>query len=127
MSNQITNLNVGSNYLKSELDDIKNRDLRKIVIVWNIISQIENKESWNETKLAFVKEINKIMPDVGNDIIIPILKGPIEHLKTKKKENKILWILPHILNLQTGIFLEQVRSNFIKTARDTSHISNYTI
>ena len=79
MSNQITNLNVGSNYLKSELDDIKNRDLRKIVIVWNIISQIENKESWNETKLVFVKEINKIMPDVGNDIIIPILKEPIEH------------------------------------------------
>ena len=79
MSNQITNLNVGSNYLKSELDDIKNRDLRKIVIVWNIISQIENKESWNETKLVFVKEINKIMPDVWNDIIIPILKEPIEH------------------------------------------------
>lgn len=87
MSNQITNLNVGSNYLKSELDDIKNRDLRKIEIVWNIISQIEIKESWDETKLIFVKDIKKAKPEVGNDIIISILKDPKERSKTAKQNS----------------------------------------
>lgn len=87
MSNQITNLNVSSNYLKSELDDIKNRDLRKIEIVWNIISQIEIKESWDETKLIFVKDIKKAKPEVGNDIIISILKDPKERSKTVKQNS----------------------------------------
>ena len=87
MSNQITNLNVSSNYLKSELDDIKNRDLRKIEIVWNIISQIEIKESWDETKLIFVKDIKKAKPEVGNDIIISILKDPKERSKTAKQNS----------------------------------------
>ena len=87
MSNQITNHNVSSNYLKSELDDIKNRDLRKIEIVWNIISQIEIKESWDETKLIFVKDIKKGKPEVGNDIIISILKDPKERSKTAKQNS----------------------------------------
>lgn len=87
MSNQITNHNVSSNYLKSELDDIKNRDLRKIEIVWNIISQIEIKESWDETKLIFVKDIKKAKPEVGNDIIISILKDPKERSKTAKQNS----------------------------------------
>ena len=87
MSNQITNHNVSSNYLKSELNDIKNRDLRKIEIVWNIISQIEIKESWDETKLIFVKDIKKAKPEVGNDIIISILKDPKERSKTAKQNS----------------------------------------
>ena len=87
MSNQITNHNVSSNYLKSELDDIKNRDLRKIEIVWNIISQIEIKESWDETKLIFVKDIKKAKSEVGNDIIISILKDPKERSKTAKQNS----------------------------------------
>ena len=69
MSNQITNLTTNQSELKSELDDIKNRGLRKTLIFRNI-SQTKNKESWDKTKLTLAKETKVIMPDVANDMII---------------------------------------------------------
>ena len=68
MSNQITNITINQNELKSELDDIKNRGLRKTLIFRNI-PQTKSKESWDETKLTLAKEIKVIMPDVADDMI----------------------------------------------------------
>ena len=69
MNNQITNLTTNLNELQSELDDIKNRGLRKTLIFRNI-SQTKNKEPWDETKLTLAKEIKVTMPDVADDKII---------------------------------------------------------
>ena len=70
MNNQITNLTaILINELKSEVDDINSRGLRKTLIFRNI-PQTKNKESWDKTKLTLAKEMKVTTPDIGNNIII---------------------------------------------------------
>ena len=111
MSNQITNLTTNLKELKSELEDIKNRGLRKTLIFRNV-SQTKNKDPWEETKLILPKVIKVIMPDVADDIIISKIERP--HRAPQKDTNQYsnTGPLPIIAKLIDWNFSEKV--NFIK-------------
>ena len=118
MSNQIPTVTTNLNELKSELDDIKNRGLRKTLIFRNV-PQTKNKEIWDKTKLILAKEIKVIIQDVADDMIISKIERV--HTASQKDANQYSTPgpLPSIAKFIDWNFSEKVKSNFIKAARDS--------
>ena len=117
MNNQIADLATNLNELKSELDDIKNRGLRKTLTFRNI-PQTKNKESRDETKLTLAKEVKVTMPDVADDIISSMIERA--HTACQKDTNQYSTPgpLPIIAKFIDWNLSEKVNINFIKAAKD---------
>ena len=117
MTNQIADLATNLNELKYQLDDNKNRGLRKTLTFRNIL-QTKNKESWDETKLTLAKEVKVTMPDVADDIISSMIERA--HTASQKDTNQYSTPgpLPIIAKFIDRNFSEKVNINFIKAAKD---------
>ena len=64
LKDQVSHLDEKMKKLTSELEDIRNRGLRKTLIFKNIpFQQQRHKESWDGSKEILAKEIIKVLPD----------------------------------------------------------------
>ena len=68
LKNKIASLNEELNEFRVQLDDMRNRCLRKILIFKNI--PFKKKKTWNESKELLVKEIKAVIPDLEESYII---------------------------------------------------------
>ena len=66
--NKVASLNEALNEIRVELDDMRNRGLRKTLIFKNI--PFKKKEIWDESKELLVKEIKAVIPDLEESYII---------------------------------------------------------
>ena len=98
--------------LTDELEDSKNRSMRKTLVFRNI-RQPQQRESWDQTKQTLANEILNVMPELDKDYII----SKIERAH-RAKGNNYGTILPVIAKFSDWTFSEQVKSSFIRAAKD---------
>ena len=98
--------------LTNELEESKNRSMCKILISKNI-KQPQQSESRDQTKLILVNEVLNVMPESDKDFITS--KTERAH---RAKGNKYGTILPIIAKVADRAFSMQVKSSFIKVAKD---------
>ena len=88
--------------LTDELEDSKNRSMRKTLVFRNI-RQPQQRESWDQTKQNLANEILNVMPELYKDYII----SKIERVH-RAKDNNYGTILPVIAKFSDWTFSEQV-------------------
>ena len=82
-------------------------------LVFRNIRQPQQRESWDQTKQTLANEILNVMPELDKDYII----SKIERAH-RAKGNNYGTILPVIAKFSDWTFSEQVKSSFIKAAKD---------
>ena len=65
---QISRQNETLSELESEIEELKNRSLRKTIIFKNIKHQV-NKNSWSDTKNVLIDEISKVLTEASKEEI----------------------------------------------------------
>ena len=98
--------------LTDELEDFKNRSMRKTLVFRNI-RQPQQRESWNLAKQTLANGILNAMPELDKDYII----SKIERAH-KAKVSNYETILPVTAKFSDWTFSEQVKSSFIRTTKD---------
>ena len=98
--------------LTDELEDSKNRSMRKTLVFRNI-RQPQQRESWDQTKQTLANEILNVMPELDKDFII----SKIERVH-RAKGNNYGTILPVNAKFSDWTFSEQIKFSFIKAAKD---------
>ena len=68
LKNKVVSLNEALNEIRVELDDMRNRGLRKTLIFKNI--PFKKKETWDESKGLLMKEIKAVIPDLEETYIM---------------------------------------------------------
>ena len=68
MKNQISALSEKVTVMKLDIEDMKNRSLRKTLSFKNI-PQPKKRESWDESKDILTKEIRSVMPTFEETVI----------------------------------------------------------
>ena len=58
--------------LLDDVDDLKNRSLRKRLTLKNIPYNSNNENSWNETKNVLTAEIAKVLPNTTSEIAVNV-------------------------------------------------------
>ena len=107
LKEQVKKLNEDMKKLTQELEDTRNRGMRKTLIFKNIPH--DKKESWEETKFILAKEINKFMPQYQ-----------LEHITSKierahrARETKFTEVPAIIAKSNDWSITETVKSSFIK-------------
>ena len=66
---QLDNQAIIINQLEVEVEDLKNRSLRKTLVFRNIKKQ-RSEKAWDDTKMVLANEISKIMQDFLKEEII---------------------------------------------------------
>ena len=82
-------------------------------LVFRNIRQQQQRESWDQTKQTLANEILNVMPELDKDYII----SKIERAH-RAKGNNYGTILPVIAKFSDWTFSEQVKSSFIRAAKD---------
>ena len=98
--------------LTDELEDSKNRSMRKTLVFRNI-RQPQQRESWDQTKQTLANEILNLMPELNKDFII----SKIERAHIAKRNNYGT-ILPVIAKFLDSSFSKQFKSSFIRAAKN---------
>ena len=98
--------------LTDELKDSKNRSMLKTLVFRNI-SQPQQRESWDQTKQTLANEILNVMPELDKDYIISKIE-----MAHRAKDNNYETIIPVIAKFPDWTFSEQVKSSFIRAAKD---------
>ena len=98
--------------LTDELEDSKNRRLRKTLVSRNI-REPQQRERWNHTKQTAANEILNEMPELDKDFII----NKIERVYRGKGSN-CGTIVPIFAEFSDWTFSEQVKSSFIRARKD---------
>ena len=96
--------------LTDELEESKNRSMRKTLVFKNI-RQPQQRESWDQTKQILTNEILNVMPELDKDFVT----SKIERAH-RVKRNNYGSILPVIAKFSDWTFSEQVKFSFIKAA-----------
>ena len=65
MSNQFETIRE----LESEIEELKNRSLRKTLIFKNIIYQPVNENSWSDTKSVLIDQMSRVLPEITKEEI----------------------------------------------------------
>ena len=58
--------------LLDDVDDLKNRSLRKSLTLKNIPYNSNNENSWNETKNVLTAEIAKVLPNTTSEVAVSV-------------------------------------------------------
>ena len=82
-------------------------------LVFRNIRQQQQRESWDQTKQTVANEILNVMPEIDKDYII----RKIERAH-RVKGNNYGTFLPVIAKFSDWTFSEQVKSSFIRAAKD---------
>ena len=98
--------------LTDELGESKNRSMCKTLVFKNI-RQPQERESWDQTKQILANEILNVMPELDREFIT----SKIERAH-RTKRNNYGTILPVTAKFSDWTFSEQVKSSFIKAAKD---------
>ena len=98
--------------LTNELEESKNRSMRKNLVSKNI-RQPQQRESWDQLKQILANEILNVMPELDQVFII----SKIERTH-RAKRNNYGTILKVSAKFSDWTFSEQVKSSFIKAAKD---------
>ena len=72
--------------LLDDIDDLKNRSLRKTLIFKNLPYNSNNKNSWNETKNVLVAEIVKVLPNTTSEVAVNFIERAHRITSTTKGE-----------------------------------------
>ena len=108
LKNQVSALSEKVSVMKLDIEDIKNRSLRKTLIFKNI-PQPKKRESWDESKDIVTKEIRSVMPTVEETVI----RDKIEraHRSRESEYNKNPAIIAKFNDWQ---FTESIKTSFIR-------------
>ena len=108
MKNQISALSEKVTVMKLDIEDMKNRSLRKTLSFKNI-PQPKKRESWDKSKDILTKEIRSVMPTVEETVILDKIERA--HRSQENEYDKILAIIAKFNNWQ---FTESVKTNVIR-------------
>ena len=97
--------------LTGKLEDSKNIRMRKTLVFRNIRQQ--QTKRWDQTKRTLANEILNVMPELDKDFIISKTETEI-----RVKGNNYGTILPVIEKFSDWTLSEQVKSSFIRAAKD---------
>ena len=86
--------------------------MRKTLIFRNI-QQDKRRESWDQTKIKLANEIKKNMENIDHGVIIKKIERA-----HRDKENRLGRKLPIIVKFKDRNFSEEVKTSFIKAAKD---------
>ena len=109
---RLESLETENKVIKEELEDLKNRSMRKTLIFRNI-QQDQRRESWDQTKIILANEIKKKMENIDHGVIIKKIERA-----HRAKENRHERNLPVIAKFNDWNFSEEVKTSFIKAAKD---------
>ena len=102
----------------SELEDTRDRGLRKTLIFQNIpFQQQRHKESWDESKEILSKKIIKLLPEFQVSDIINNIEGT-----HRSKESEFSEIPAIIAKFTDWHLTEKINSRFIKSKSLFFHI-----
>ena len=107
LAERIETLETKNKELTDELKESKNN------LTFNNIKQPQRSQSWDQTKLILANEIMVVMPETDKEFIT----SKIERVH-RAKGNKYGTTFPIIPKFANWTFSEQVKSSFIKTAKD---------
>ena len=86
--------------------------MRKTLVFKNI-RQPQQRESWDQTKQTLASETLKVMPELDEDFITSKIVTAY-----RAKRNNYGTIFPVISKFSDWTFSEQIKSSFIKAAKD---------
>ena len=98
--------------IKEEPEDSKNRSMRKTLIFRNI-QQNQRRESWDQTKIILTNKIKKKKENIDHGVIIKKIERA-----HRAKENRPGRNLPIIAKFNNWNFSKEVKTSFIKGAKD---------
>ena len=111
------------NHLKifqDDLDDTRNQSLRKTLIFRNI-KQDSLRESWDTTKRILANEIHRVIPHRSPEEILSKIERahrPKENQSPVSQHNKVP---PIIAKFTDWTFTEEIKTSFIKVAKNSRH------
>ena len=71
--------------LLDDIDDFKNRSLRKILVFKNIPYNRNSENSWNETKNVLAAEIAKVLPNTTSEVAVNFIERANRITSTTKR------------------------------------------
>ena len=98
--------------VKEELEDLKNRSMRK-TLIFRDIQHDQRRECQHQTKIILANEIKKKMENIDQGIIINKIERAL-----RAKENRPGRNLPVIAKFINWNFSEEVKTSFIRAAED---------
>ena len=72
--------------LLDDIDDFKNRSLRKTLVFKNIPYNRNSENSWNETKNVLAAEIAKVLPNTTSEVAVNFIKRAHRIASTTKRQ-----------------------------------------
>ena len=98
--------------LESEIEELKNRSLRKALIFKNIKYQQANENSWSDTKSVLIDQISRVLPETTKEEISNnIERAHRVHSKGTSPNGSPPYLVVKMVNWE---FSEKVKSAFIQ-------------
>ena len=72
--------------LLDDIDDFKNRSLRKTLVFKNIPYNRNSENSWNETKIVLAAEIAKVLPNTTSEVAVNFIERAHRITSTTKRQ-----------------------------------------
>ena len=105
--------------LQEELEDTRNRGMRK-TLIFRGIKQGGKNEAWDESKRKLAAEIKKVMPDIEVDTISSKIERAHRGKESVGENNSKSEQLPIIAKFTDWTFSEQVKTAFIKASKSSN-------
>ena len=104
--------------IQDDLDDTRNWNLRKTLIFWNI-NQESLRESWDITKRILANEIHTIIPHRSLEEILSKIERAHRSKENQSRVSQHNKVPPMIAKLTDWIFTEEIKTSFIKVAKNS--------
>ena len=110
---QISRQNETKIELESEIEELKNRSLRKTLIFKNIKHQI-NKNSWSDTKTILIDEISKVLTEASKEEIATNIERAHRVQNNSETRNRSHNTQPYLVaKIANWEFSKRIKSTFI--------------
>ena len=98
--------------LESEIEELKNRSLRKTLIFKNTKYQQANENSWSDTKSVLIDQISRVLPEITKE---KISKNIERAHRVRSKGTSLNGSPPYLVaKMVNWEFSEKVKSAFIQ-------------
>ena len=98
--------------LEKEIEELKNRSLRKTLIFKNIKYQQANESSWSDTKSVLIDQVSRVLPETCKEEISKIIeRAHSVHSKGTSSNGSPPYLVVKMVNWE---FSEKVKSAFIQ-------------
>ena len=99
--------------LESEIEELKNRSLRKTLIFKNIKHQV-NENSWSDTKNVLIDEISKVLTEASKEEIATNIERAHRVQNNSETRNRSNNTQPYLVaKISNWEFSKRIKSAFI--------------